>query len=214
MSETIKYTSQDIAERIGITREMVEEWSETFNVPHRKQADKYVFPERSLHILIHIKQLKDEADGLNTIRRKIGDHISMEELLPSQLVDAIPGTDELPFSSQLEEKVDPLPDPVLELKSQHTQPSVYVERNLDENQSGWQQNLELQSMLNDAVITGLNKHNDLAEKYAQATFVIGQQQERIKALESQLSEIKEAMKDAFSESENDEKRPFWKKLKE
>lgn len=68
---------------------------------------------------------------------------------------------------------------------------------------------ELTRTISEAVFSAVNEQGGLAEKYARATYTIGQLEERVAGLAAQLSEAKEKI--ALLEAPKSEpKRPWWK----
>ena len=60
------------------------------------------------------------------------------------------------------------------------------------------------------VIAAIRGENELAEKYARATFTLGQQEERIANLTTQLEEAKRTIAQLEAPKETPAPRPWWK----
>lgn len=145
------FTGTEIADKVGIAESTVRLWTKQFEVPYQKKSGRKLYTTEAYEVIQTIKKLKENYNGIETIRRTIAPEVQPQSEL------------------KVEEK---------------SESSVQTNSN--------EQALVLKNHLSDVVTTAIKENNDLAEKYAKATYTIGQLEKEVEHLSEKIQLLPDA----------------------
>lgn len=159
-----RLTTAEAAEALGVHPNTVKHWIGQVDVPAEKDgAGRWRFDERALEVLRAVKDLRDSDRTFETIRRRIDKRETSEQQ---------DGAQDTPGARQVADEYATTP--------QHPGDN----RALSE---------ALAAAVGPQLVEAIAGQTELAEKYARATYTIGQLEERTTTLQAQLADTRERM---------------------
>lgn len=154
-----QYSTKDVSKELEVSEQTVRLWSKTFKIPYTKSSGNIRFSQEALEIFETIKALRSENSGFDTIKRHIKKNIKTDN--DTQALEPAP---EKPKAVEPVQAVD------------QTEAFVKVIHSLE-------------SVIDNSIQKSIKEQNELSERYARATYRIGELETTVKFLKEQVDKL-------------------------
>lgn len=156
---TKHYSTKDVATELDVSEQTIRLWSKTFHIPHIKSSGNIRFAEDIVQVFETIKDLRDSKSGFETIRRRIWPQIQVVA--------------DKPVESRTEIKTAP---PVASAPMLPEPTAAEIEKNLE-------------IVISESIKKNISANNELAEKYARATYRIGELESTVRFMQEKIDRL-------------------------